>query len=856
MLKNEKVQRLIAKKDLIKARDKKGKKVSLSSLASICKKKTSPKERRDFDITPTPSPTPTQGLKRVVPQECIGPHGKDCPVLLDVSPEASPGDAINISGGTFTADAKIFLSPVTDEGFLSDEQFELDVLSNQFAVIQARIPGSIPLRGLWAVWIEQQGAVSNTLFINKAKALHQSTRKIAPGDELIVWGRALSLGGIDSHKSEALFVGNGDSLVAKIIEEDPYKLRIEAPAALKSGVSYQVFVSNGAGSDLGRFLLEDPIVGIAKGSDPLGLKVWWVNEFKPSTWTNVYNIKTDPRLAGHYAIGNGVADDRNAIEFALNLAGRDGGGTVYLPPGIYHISDHIRLMYPNIILLGAGQGSTFITYGDWTTNGALAFAENNVKYSGVSSLTFINQKPSNGNGNFSIFNYWENGIEKIFINDVKLLLGNQGQTISLGNAIGNVGLNHILISNCDITLTKRTDFSGMNRAALSITQSDDIVIRNNTIRYDIGRVQLDRNNHLLVMDNHFIRNGSAECMADRIAKNMESGGIEFSFTKNVVFDNNQVDVSPPPPVDLYNDGEVFMTQSSIYSFSDWGEVSSATETTITDDTLDCNGQARNWKPGDLTPPLPGVRAVLAITRGTGLGQWRYITSGIGKTITVEKPFDIIPDSTSSYTITEWTVDNPYLLDNRVEGGWYCIDFFTGGIDVNAHRNTCIDAGTIQIQGIDLWPGAGSCKSYERYPAWNTSFTQNVTQVTSRRLLPSNIKIQMEQFTAPGDPNRPVAHGNTVFNSEMRDNAIIAGIPNVPVPQGILGGTLFHEDGKMFSTIGGAGHETYGYQYYPDANYGVLGTIASGNISPNYTGNGGFFRSTSPALGNKSLVVDP
>ena len=796
----------------------------------------------------TPSSTPTAA--RQLPSACSAEHGVDCPILFSVSPEASAGDVINIAGGTFSNNAKVFLNPISDDGvLLNQEPYQLALENNHFAMLQARIPLQLTTRAPWAIWVEQNGAVSNTLFINRATATHQSTRMIAPGDELTIWGRALSLGGIDNHHSSVRFVSGQTALQASVVEEDPYRLRVLAPASIQPGLTYRVEVTNGAAGALGISNLADDITAIAKGSDPLNLKVWWVNQISSAVWSNVYDVKTDPRLIGHYASGDGLADDRAAIQYALDQAGLAGGGIVYLPNGIYRTTNLLQINYPNVILKGAGQNFTRIRYGQADSNsGAIAFAEGIVKFAGVTSLTIENVKPSGGNGNLSIFAFSYDGIEKIFVNDVKLLLGDQGQTISLGDRV-----NHILISNCDITLTKRRDFPGMNHAALWIVAADDVVIRDNTVRYDIGRIQVQQNSHLVMTGNHFIRNGSAEAMNDRLWRHNESGGVEFSFTTDSVYDRNEVDLSPPAPVDNFNDSEVFMTQGSIYGFSDWGEVSSATATTITDNSVDCSGNVKNWQPGDLVAPLPETRAIVAITRGQGLGQWRYIVGGQGSTLTVDRPFDIIPDSSSSYTISIWTVDSPYLIDNRVEGGWWCVDFYSGGLNLDVHRNTCIDAGPIQTMGIDLYPAVGDCTDYVRYLAWNISYTKNLVQTTARRLLPSNIKIQLEQFTDPNDPQHPKMHANTVLNSEMRDNAIIAGVPNVPPPQFYHGGALFHEDGKMYSTIGGAGHPTGGDLYYPDADYGMLGTIASGNTSQNYSGSGDFFEATT--LGNKLLVVD-
>jgi len=50
------------------------------------------------------------------------------------------------------------------------------------------------------------------------------------------------------------------------------------------------------------------------------------------------NSLYDVRKAPFHAAGDGVKDDTKAIQDALNAAGESGGGTVYLPQGVYRVS--------------------------------------------------------------------------------------------------------------------------------------------------------------------------------------------------------------------------------------------------------------------------------------------------------------------------------------------------------------------------------------------------------------------------------------------------------------------------------------------------------------------------------------
>lgn len=60
---------------------------------------------------------------------------------------------------------------------------------------------------------------------------------------------------------------------------------------------------------------------------------------KPASTSNFYNVMNSP----YNAKGDGITDDTSAIQSALNAAGSAGGGTVYMPVGLYKISTHLSV---------------------------------------------------------------------------------------------------------------------------------------------------------------------------------------------------------------------------------------------------------------------------------------------------------------------------------------------------------------------------------------------------------------------------------------------------------------------------------------------------------------------------------
>src|SRR5690606_31192986 len=64
---------------------------------------------------------------------------------------------------------------------------------------------------------------------------------------------------------------------------------------------------------------------------------------------DVFNVKD------YGAVGDGITDDTDAFQAALDEARVNGGGTVYVPAGRYHIASHLTV-YDNTEIRGVNDG--------------------------------------------------------------------------------------------------------------------------------------------------------------------------------------------------------------------------------------------------------------------------------------------------------------------------------------------------------------------------------------------------------------------------------------------------------------------------------------------------------------------
>ena len=130
------------------------------------------------------------------------------------------------------------------------------------------------------------------------------------------------------------------------------------------------------------------------------------------------NVKT------YGALGDGIADDTEAIQSALNEAANNGGGTVYVPSGKYITSKALRVR-DNVILVGEGKSS-------WIHNDREIGFERCVVITGnigdITSSTSIYDNPQHAIENIS---YNTNvitvktGIENYAVGDIIFILSNE-----------------------------------------------------------------------------------------------------------------------------------------------------------------------------------------------------------------------------------------------------------------------------------------------------------------------------------------------------------------------------------------------------------------------------------------------
>jgi len=196
-----------------------------------------------------------------------------------------------------------------------------------------------------AVWVRNADGWSDPVLINLPKPWWISHATASPGDVLHVCGQGLR------GKGGGLVLRSGRTeLTPRLVHEaraprisDPRLLYFEVPAHAEAG-TYELLVHNGNGGPYGW-------IGAGR-----------VTVEKPTpTPERVVNVRD------HGAMGDGLANDFDAISRAAAAAAKADGGAVFFPPGVYAV-DSTLVVPPGTTLRGASREASIIKGVGYTPN--------------------------------------------------------------------------------------------------------------------------------------------------------------------------------------------------------------------------------------------------------------------------------------------------------------------------------------------------------------------------------------------------------------------------------------------------------------------------------------------------------
>jgi hypothetical protein len=454
---------------------------------------------------------------------------------------------------------------------------------------------------------------------------------------------------------------------------------VQPSSAVNSAFTARHMLANSAASAGGSASWNSGVLGVP-----------WAGDFD-SIAANEINVRTDSRLKVK-AAGDGVTDDIAAVRAAIHLASSSGGGLVYFPAGDYKIVASSGSPYGNplivpsrVVLRGDSPATSRIFVNDpsaasetdWTGSwGGIEFQKSNL--SGMTDLGIYATNPSSSPCAL-LWNRGSGQESELFFNRLDVHLENC-------RSFWFEKSDKLLVQN------SRFDSKSLQYGPIFVVGNSNVAFVNNEFTYHFGRVYLQDNTNLLMQGNSLVRDAENKDMEEKTA--IESGGVELSFGQNLQIVNNTIQTLNAPPAES-GDGEAIMTQNSnVPDVLDAGSVTAVASTTLTD------SQAL-WGPVTASR-LSHYHEVVAIYTGTAAGEWRNIQGiDVGtKTLTVDLPWDPVPNNGTLYSIFPWTLVHANIQGNDLIDDPNGIVIYDGCFDCTIQNNTLTNSRGIILRTVD------------------------------------------------------------------------------------------------------------------------------------------------------------
>ena len=618
------------------------------------------------------------------------------PVIIWASDPVRAGESVVVRGDGFGAKALVEAS-FSQNGKPTDWK-ALDVLQQTPSTLKFALPGKIG-DGIVRFRISDGKDTSESSVLNAPKVWWMQgdeTETATPGGWLRIFGLNLEL-----RPKAKVSLRSSDSVITLTPEPiDEFAVRVALPADLKSG-EYTVDFHNG---------LADAAAETTAGKIRIA-----PNKPTPERIFDVLKYGAVPAEPGYLQyttamLAEGQVDSTEAIQKALDDAGKAGGGIVQFPRGIFVLSKGLTIPL-HVTLRGAGSGLTTLSYVD----DLLPRVDMTEKlYWGakqVEPIKGVGFEPHpylmRGEGHFTV--------EDLAIYAINHHAGIQSELPTISPNAGHVTISRVLMRLDRFINNDRTDRHYSDAEEVFLKRWRD---KRRTGAIDVGgpNIQItdcDIYSSLQVL----MLNGSSGYIARNKFSAVPRHWTVFGRrTQKVIFENNDCSdggVSLNSVHDMVtNDGqtriqsmysrEIYIARNAMkdsYRGDRDGGFNSDFHAPVgiyTGTVEKCEGTTLDLpkETEDAEFPTKWLGAVVVVLDGKGAGQYRSLAGGSGKTLLVDKAWDVPLDQTSFISVCK-ALDHVIAVDNIAHDAGNTVLFWCGGIEVIAARNKSIRGGAIQ-----------------------------------------------------------------------------------------------------------------------------------------------------------------
>jgi hypothetical protein len=519
--------------------------------------------------------------------------------------------------------------------------------------------------GVYAVRLNSANHPATVFYVNVPKvnwAISEEGLKALAGDYLRIQGKNLLRNGLTGQA--VLISANGKNVIRVKVQKafDNYSVSVNIPGNTPVG-DYHLYYHNGQG-------------GKSAWSEPLKIAV--VNKTTNKWDKKVFNVKD------YGAKGDGINNETASFRAALDAAGENGGGTVFVPRGRYMLTGEL-IMSPYTMLKGESRELVQLFWNplNWDTNelpnslisGTHHFALKNMVLWASRAWGFIMLNgPANEQGNITLDN---------------LIVR---QNAELTGKVYQVKANRDIV---EAEINSRWTKTGI------ILRGENLKIRN--CEFNSPGMYTFFAASGFIQNCRFERKGTGinqpymlvhpkGLIFEDCYKQTDGYGYAASIDES----HDMYEARNVLPYNYTNDREAMTLDGGSGGYA--GNIAGANGNTI---ILPAKAERFQWVPNKW------IGGGLYIVEGTGAGQFRRIVSHGIDTIQVDHPFLVTPDATSVISIT--TVrKNLFYIDNEVTDA--------GAYQFYGSAQNCVISG-LKMNRCNGIVGRGSLLYHGKQPNW-------------------------------------------------------------------------------------------------------------------------------------------
>lgn len=605
-----------------------------------------------------------------------------------------PSDEINME--------KCFAEPPTEPPATAKE-FYIDYYFNQVIYINANNRTD---DGVQVVWVKNSVGFSEPFVANKPQIYNQSLVNAHAGDLFAVYGNNLGIG-IDDKKcllvnkatSEKYLLNNIHECGVYSYSRENYVTEFFIPENIKTG-DYSVYFHSGTGGALGWSDPSDLTVTEPDNSPTDYFRMKWNDTvgkkriLSPDTAT--VTVKPSETL-----FGDSTCAIQNAIDSLKN------GGIVKLMAGTYEISKTIELK-SGVVLLGEGKNLTTIKASDtnaisqdWGRIEYAKLADDEKGYANDWRICHEKYKPC-----ALLRLVDDSGVQDIFFK-----MGNGANIGLLLASDSQEPLHGVFVNNCIVDAMYQNSyedekgFGNICTGLLSVCNNDDLVIYNNTFKAVMPITILPSHNKRMKLIRNYIECVPAQTneaffggtynsiiMSNEFVNGRRSLMCQAGFEGNFVYQNRSRGVA--------RSGNALEAYMSEYGETVWY----GTADEVGEDYIKITGQKDESMAGpksfeDYNKIYPLYAMIID---GKGFGQYRAIKTFRDGKFYFNKPFDVLPDTTTVFTVCSSTRHNIWLNNNTEFSNGHSQFIWNCGVE-----NAVIGHEIDMAAGIQLFANYGN-----------------------------------------------------------------------------------------------------------------------------------------------------